>query len=89
MVGNIQNQAAFNNNESLGDTDNEGEPPLSPSMITSNYDRQYRLLNDHDIDVISPSDNNTEELQSNGNVSSVTVSSSGTSSGGKTVKQKI
>ena len=58
-------------------------------MITSNYDRQYRLPNDHDIDVISPSDNNTEELQSNGNVSSVTVSSSGTSSGGKTVKQKI
>ena len=57
-------------------------------MITSNYDRQYRLPNDHDIDMISPSDNNTEELQSNGNVSSVTVSSSGTSSGGKTVKQK-
>ena len=51
----------FNNNESLGNTDDEGEPPFSPSTITSNYDRQYRLPNDHDIDMISPSDNNTEE----------------------------
>ena len=55
-------------------------------MITTNYDRQYSLQSGHDIDMISPSDNDTEELQSNDNVSSVTVSSS---SGSNTGKQKM
>ena len=58
-------------------------------MITTNYNRQSRLPNNHDIDMISPSDNNTEELQITGNVSSVTVSSGSTSSGANTGKQKM
>ena len=58
-------------------------------MITTNYERQYRLPNDHDIDMISPSDNNTEGLQSNDNVSSVPVSSGSTSSETNTGKQKM
>ena len=39
--------------------------------------------------MISPSGDDTEDLQSNGNVSSVTVSSSRTSSGANTGKQKM
>lgn len=39
--------------------------------------------------MISPSDNNIEELQINDLVSSVTVSSSSTSSGAKSGKQKM
>ena len=83
----IQNQATFEKNEPLGDIDDEGEPTLSLVMITTNYDRQYRLLNDHGIDMISPSDNDIEELQSDDNVSSPAVSSSSTSSGANTGKQ--
>ena len=89
MVKNIQNQATFDKNERLGDIDDEREPSLPLSKITTNYDRQYRSLNDHDIDMIFPRDNNTKELQSNDNVSSVTVSSSSTSSGAKSGKQKM
>ena len=39
--------------------------------------------------MISPSDDDTEDLQSNDNVSSVTVSSGSTSSGANTGKQKM
>ena len=86
---NIQNQAMLDNNEPLVDINDEGEPPLSPSMITTNYDWEYCLPNDHNIDMISPSDNNIEELQSNALVSSVTVSSSSTSSGANIGKRKM
>ena len=89
IVDNIQNQATFDNNEPLGDIGDEGEPPLSPSMITTKCDRQYHLRNDQNIDMISPSDNNTEEIQSNDNVSLVTVSSNNTSSGANTPKQEM
>ena len=89
IVDNVQNQATFDNNEPLVDINDEGEPPLSPSMVTTYYDREYCLPNYHDIDMISPSDNNIEELQSNYLVSSVTVSSSSTSSGANISKQKM
>lgn len=36
--GNIQNQATPDNNEPLVDINDEGEPPLSPSMTATNYD---------------------------------------------------
>ena len=58
-------------------------------MITTKCDRQYHLRNDQNIDMISPSDNNTEEIQSNDNVSLVTVSSNNTSSGANTPKQEM
>lgn len=38
IVDSIQNQAT-DNNKSLGDISDQGEPPLSPSLITTNYDR--------------------------------------------------
>ena len=65
----------FDNNELLGGIGNEGEPPFSPSITTIIYDRQYRLPDDHDIDMISPSDND--------------IYSSRTSSGANTGKQKM
>ena len=44
LVDNIQNQATFDNNEPLVNFDDEREPPLSPSMIATNYDRQPIII---------------------------------------------
>ena len=37
IANSIQSQAT-NNNKSLGNISDEREPPLSPSLITTNYD---------------------------------------------------
>ena len=49
FVNNIQNQDTFDNNALLADIDDEEEPLLSPSTITTNYTTHYRLPNYHGL----------------------------------------
>ena len=71
-------------NEPLGDIDDEGEPPLSPSMTTTNRDKPYLPS---DIDMTSSNDS-TKELQTSDNVLSIPSVCPSTNSA-NTGKQKM